>query len=58
VLEAVSLSAQEALRLNVIDLVADNVAQLPERLDGRKLEVLGLETLPDAGRIADLMAQG
>ncbi|MBI3375662.1 MAG: nodulation protein NfeD [Betaproteobacteria bacterium] len=41
--EAVSLSAAEALEQKVIDLVADDVAQLVERLDGRKLEVLGKE---------------
>jgi membrane-bound serine protease (ClpP class) len=41
--EAVSLSAPEALRQNVIDLVADDVAQLLKQLDGRKVEVLGKE---------------
>jgi membrane-bound serine protease (ClpP class) len=41
--EAVSLSAQEALKQKVIDLVADDVAQLLERLDGRRIEVLGKE---------------
>ena len=39
--EAVSLSAQEALKLKVVDLLADDVAQLLGRLDGRKLEVQG-----------------
>jgi len=39
--EAVSLSAPEALRQKVIDLVADDVAHLLRQLDGRKIEVLG-----------------
>jgi membrane-bound serine protease (ClpP class) len=39
--EAVSLSAQEALKLKVVDLLADDVAQLLGRLDGRNLEVQG-----------------
>ena len=39
--EAVSLSAQEALKLNVIDMIADDVPQLLRQLDGRKLAVLG-----------------
>ena len=41
--EAVSLSAEEAAKLKVIDLVAGDVAQLLERLDGRKLEIQGKE---------------
>jgi membrane-bound serine protease (ClpP class) len=41
--EAVSLSAQEALKLNVIDVIAADVPQLLRQLDGRKLTVLGLE---------------
>ncbi len=39
--EAVSLSSQEALQLNVIDLIAGDVPQLLQALDGRKLSVLG-----------------
>jgi membrane-bound serine protease (ClpP class) len=39
--EAVSLSAQEALNLKVIDLIADDVPDLLKQLDGRKLSVLG-----------------
>jgi membrane-bound serine protease (ClpP class) len=39
--EAVSLSAQEALKLKVIDVIADDVAQLLGRLDGRTLDVQG-----------------
>ncbi len=37
--EAISVSASEALRLKVIDLVAADLPQLLEKLDGRKLEV-------------------
>lgn len=50
--EAVSLSAAEALEQKVIDLVADDVAQLVERLDGRKLEVLGKERVLAAAGVA------
>lgn len=39
--EAVSLSAAEALKLNVIDLVAADVPELLAKLDGRKVEVDG-----------------
>jgi len=41
--EAVSLSAQEALKLKVIDLIAADIPQLLKQLDGRKLSVLGQE---------------
>ncbi|MGP1679261.1 MAG: NfeD family protein, partial [Burkholderiales bacterium] len=41
--EAVSLSSAEALKLNVIDLVADDVPQLLQRLDGRKVKVGGAQ---------------
>ena len=41
--EAVSLSAEEALKLGVIDLIADDVPQLLKELNGRKLNVLGQE---------------
>ena len=41
--EAVSLSAQEALKSNVIDVIAADVPQLLRQLDGRKLQVLGEE---------------
>lgn len=41
--EAVSLSAQEALKLNVIDLIAADMPQLLRQLDGRRLTVLGQE---------------
>jgi membrane-bound serine protease (ClpP class) len=39
--EAVSLSAAEALKLNVIDLVAADVPDLLAKLDGRKVEADG-----------------
>ena len=39
--EAVSLSADEALKQNVIDLVAADVPQLLERIDGRVLDLNG-----------------
>ena len=39
--EAVSLSAQEALKLNVIDTIAADVPQLLRQLDGRRIRVLG-----------------
>ena len=41
--EAVSLSAQEAIKLNVIDVIAPDIPQLLKQLDGRKLTVLGRE---------------
>lgn len=41
--EAVSLSAQEALKLKVIDLIATDVAHLLKQVDGRKLSVPGHE---------------
>ncbi|MDP9225748.1 MAG: nodulation protein NfeD, partial [Actinomycetota bacterium] len=37
VTQAISASAQEALRLNVIDLVASNQADLLSRIDGRNI---------------------
>ncbi|MBI3042025.1 MAG: nodulation protein NfeD [Betaproteobacteria bacterium] len=42
--EAVSLSAQEALEIKVIDAVAEDVPQLLRQLDGRKVSVLGRES--------------
>ena len=48
--EAVSLSADEALKLHVIDLVASDVPQLLQAVDGRKLETTAGEvTLATAG---------
>ena len=48
--QAVSLSAAEALKLKVIDLVAEDVPALLKQLDGRKLAAAGAErTLETAG---------
>ena len=51
--EAVSLSAAEALKMNVVDLVADDVPDLLKRIDGRTLKA-GDETrvLHTAGAVA------
>jgi membrane-bound serine protease (ClpP class) len=45
--EAVSLSSAEALRLKVIDLVAADVPQLLQRIDGRKFDIAGTEHVLD-----------
>jgi len=48
--QAVSLTADEALKLKVIDVVARDVPDLLRQLDGRKVNVLGVErTLDMAG---------
>jgi membrane-bound serine protease (ClpP class) len=48
--EAASLQASEALRLNVIDLIADSVPDLLKQLDGQEVVVLGQKrTLHTAG---------
>jgi membrane-bound serine protease (ClpP class) len=48
--EAVSLSAEEALKLKVIDVVAESVPALLKRLDERKVSVAGTErTLATGG---------
>ncbi len=49
--EAVSLSASEALKSKVIDLVAADVPELLKRLDGRKLEVQGKERVLETSGI-------
>ncbi len=55
--QAASLEAEQALRLHVIDLMADNVGELMARLDGRKVKVLGEErTLHTAGIELETMA--
>ncbi|HKA44529.1 MAG TPA: nodulation protein NfeD [Burkholderiales bacterium] len=41
--EAVSLSAADALKLSVIDVVAQDVPELLKKLDGRKVTVQGVE---------------
>jgi len=43
--EAVSLSAEEALKLKVIDLVAADLPDLLKKLDGRGLNVAGLDRI-------------
>ena len=50
--EAVSLSSAEALKLKVIDLVAEDVPQLLQRLDGRKMSVAGAERVLDTAGTA------
>jgi len=50
--EAVSLPAAEALKLKVIDLVADDVAALLRQLDGRKLDASGAEHVLATGGAA------
>ncbi len=45
--EAVSLSADEALKLKVIDVIARDVPELLNKLDGRKVNVLGVERTLD-----------
>ena len=48
--EAISLSAEEALKLKVIDVVAANVPELLNRLDGRKMTIEGsVHALDTAG---------
>ena len=49
--EAVSLSAEEALKLGVIDLIADDVPQLLKALNGRKLNVVGQERKLDTENV-------
>src|SRR2546425_9605485 len=51
--EAVSLSASEALKMKVIDLVAEDVPDLLKRLDGRRLKVSDAERVLNT---ADLVA--
>jgi membrane-bound serine protease (ClpP class) len=51
--EAVSLSSAEAQKLKVIDLVAEDVPQLLQRLNGRKFSIAGTErVLETAGAVA------
>jgi len=51
--EAVSLSATEARKMNVIDLVAEDVPQLLKRLDGRRLKAADTERVLET---ADVVA--
>jgi membrane-bound serine protease (ClpP class) len=41
--QAVSLTAEEALKLKVIDLIASDVPDLLKQLDGRQVEVQGMQ---------------
>lgn len=50
--EAVSLTAEEALRMNVIDLIATDTADLLQKLDGRKVDVAGVERTLDTKGVA------
>jgi membrane-bound serine protease (ClpP class) len=45
--QAVSLSADEALKLKVIDVIARDVPDLLRQIDGRKVNVLGVERALD-----------
>ncbi len=45
--QAVSLSADEALKLKVIDVIARDVPDLLRQIDGRKVNVLGMERVLD-----------
>jgi len=57
--EAVSLSAAEALKLKVVDLVAADVPQLLQRLDGRRVKVGNAEqVLATAGVVATRFEPG
>lgn len=49
--EAASLSAEEALELNVIDIVATNVPDLLRQLQGRSVNVLGKELILNTEQI-------
>jgi len=45
--EAVSLSAEEALKIHVIDLIANDRADLLRKLNGRKVSVAGIDRVLD-----------
>jgi membrane-bound serine protease (ClpP class) len=49
--EAVSLSASEALKMKVIDLIAEDAPDLLKRLDGRKLKALDAERVLQTGDV-------
>jgi membrane-bound serine protease (ClpP class) len=52
--EAVSLSADEAVKLHVADLIAADVPDLLAKIDGRKVNVLGeTRTLTTAGLVVE-----
>lgn len=45
--EAASLPAEEAVKMNVVDLLAEDVDDLLKKIDGRKVNVLGKEMTLD-----------
>jgi len=49
VLESASITAEKALELNVIDLIADDLPDLLKQLDGRAVEGKEVKTLHTAG---------
>lgn len=49
--EAASLSSEEALKMNVIDFVADNIDDLLSQINGRKITVANREITLDTGRV-------
>ena len=54
--EAVSITSEEALQLGVIDLIANNLGDLLEKIDGRVVEVAGIETeLKTQGLVVETM---
>lgn len=55
--EAASLPAEEALALNVIDLIAADTSELLNKLDGRRVNVLGKEVaLQTRGAVIEHLA--
>lgn len=54
--EAVSITSEEALKLGVIDLIADNLGDLLAQIDGRTVEVAGMERqLETTGLVIETM---
>jgi len=54
--EAVSITSEEALKLGVIDLIADNLGDLLAQIDGRTVEVAGVERqLQTSGLVIETM---
>ena len=51
--EAVSLTADEALKLKVIDVVANDVPDLLRKIDGRKVTAAGVERALETASAAD-----
>lgn len=48
--EAVSLPAEDALKMKVVDYVADDLPHLLQQLDGKRLEVIGREVVLDSAQ--------